>query len=510
MARRRGRALDVDTVEEVIEDLATTLVLPIGQEGKGIAVPLKGLDSLHPDALVESVAIFEELKGLRQRLSTHAMAARAVAEMKDWGAAFATPAMPTAGRSAASAMPADLRLSDFQRLIGDREGKLPQPSPVADLIGQIVGPYVVPGPNPEAKALRAGIDQAMGQAMRLILHHPEFQAIEATWRSLDLLARRIETDEKLELVLYDISAEEIGADLTAGDDLAKSGLYRMLNAPLQEDGGIGFSALFGLYAFEETPPHAALLGRIGAIAAHLQMPFFTAMTAGFLDTAKRDRHPLVAAAWDELRRDPAAAWIGLAAPRFLLRRPYGASSEPIDAFDFEEFTLSEGLSGMLWANPVLLVAVLLAQAWKAGRHKMVLGKAMSMGDMPYHIVEDQHGDQVALPCTERNVTAEKAELAVARGFMPVLSIKGRDVVRLGSFQSLAGTEIAGPWLDAPPLRRPEDDGMTMQARLPAGGADAAAAMDNELDALLAGFGDTAGPVDPAAIDADLAALLEGL
>ncbi len=510
MARRRPILLDVDTVEDVIDDLATTLVLPIGPEGRGIAVPLKGLDSLHPDELVRNVEVFDALNSLRQRLSTPSMAAKAVAEMQGWGSAHGTVVQPTASRSAASAVPVDLRLSDFQRLIGDREGKLSTPSPVADLIGQIVGPYVVPGPNPEARALRGTVDEAMSHAMRLILHHPEFQAIEAQWRTLDLLARRIETDGKLELVLYDISAEEIAADLTAGEDLSKSGLYRLLNAPLQDEGAVGFSAMFGLYAFEETPPHAALLGRVGAIAGHLQLPFFTSMTAGFLDTAKRDRHPLVTKAWDALRRDPAAAWLGLASPRFLLRRPYGASSEPVDAFDFEEFTLSEGLSGMLWANPVALVAVLLAEAWNKGRGKMVLGKTMSMGDMPYHIVEDQHGDQVALPCTERNVTAEKSEIAVSRGFMPVVSIRGRDVVRLASFQSLAGTEIAGPWMSEPPVRSPDDEGESFRADVPVASDAAAQSMEDELDALLAGFGASAAPVDPGAIDADLAALLEGL
>jgi len=135
---------------------------------------------------------------------------------------------------------------------------------------------------------------------------------------------------------------------------------------------------------------------------------------------------------------------------------------------------------------------------------------MSMGDMPYHVVEDQHSDQVALPCTERNVTTEKTELAVTRGFMPVVSIRGRDVVRLVSFQSLAGTEIAGPWLSEPPVRLPDEDGASFRATVPAASDAAAQSMEDELDALLAGFGSSAAPVDPGAIDADLAALLEGL
>ena len=32
-------------------------------------------------------------------------------------------------------------------------------------------------------------------------------------------------------------------------------------------------------------------------------------------------------------------------PRFMLRNPYGEKSDPIDKFDFEEFTPNEGLRG---------------------------------------------------------------------------------------------------------------------------------------------------------------------
>jgi predicted component of type VI protein secretion system len=213
----------------------------------------------------------------------------------------------------------------------------------------------------------------------------------------------------------------------------------------------------------------------------------------------------VARAWDGLRGDPVAHWLGLASPRFLLRRPYGAFSDPVDAFDFEEFSLAEGLSGMLWGNPAVLATILLAQAWTKGGKAMALGQQMTLGDMAWHIVTDPHGDQVQLPCTERHMTTEKVEATVTRGLMPVVGIKGRDVVRLASFQSLAGQEIAGRWSGNLPPPRGGGRGATLTADIPAG-ADAAA----ELDALLAGFGEAPAPVDPAAIDADLAALLEGL
>ncbi|MDG1282052.1 MAG: type VI secretion system contractile sheath large subunit, partial [Pseudorhodobacter sp.] len=512
LAARRAIALDVDTVEDVIEGFATTLVLPIGPDGKGIAVKLNELDDLHPDELVDNLELFDALKGLRQRLANASTAASAVREMQGWGESFKSPARATHSRSGASSIPANKKLSDFQMLIGDSAGALSQPSPIDDLIGQIIGPHVVPGPNPEAAALKANVDEAMSSAMRLVLHHPDFQALEAQWRSLDLIARRVETDVKLQITLYDISAEEIATDIAQSEDLAQTGLFKLLNAPLEEEGGVGYSALFGMYTFEETPPHAELLARVAQIAAHVQAPFFTAMAPGFMGVDLKDRHPLTAEAWDKLRGIPEAAYLGLVSPRFMLRRPYGKKSEPIDAFEFEEFTEQEGLKSLLWANPIVLVMILLAQEWKDGGKRMTLGNVMSLDDVPFHYVKDKYGDQVALPCTERNLTESKVQLVVGRGFMPVVSIRGRDVIRLASFQSVAGAEIMGPWTGAAAkekARKAAEMEISMVTKKPAAPAAAAAAED-DLDALLAGFGDSAAPTDPAAIDDDLAALLEGL
>ncbi|MCU9849881.1 type VI secretion system contractile sheath large subunit [Defluviimonas sp. WL0024] len=401
--------------------------------------------------------------------------------------------------------------------------------------------------------MKAAVDASISAAMRLVLHHPEFQAIEAQWRTLDLIARSIETDDKLDVVLYDVSAEEIAADLASADDLAQSGLVRLLTEePLDEENGRGgYSVLIGLYTFEETPPHAELLGRIARVAAHVDAPFIAAITPGYLDTRIEDRHKLVAEAWDTLRAMPEAGHLGLASPRFLLRRPYGAKSEPIYEFDFEEFTMSEGLGGMLWANPAVLVAILMARSFKQHGPGLQLGKIMSLGGMPYHYVTDRYGDQVALPCTERNLSVDKHAFTVQRGYMPVLSVKGRDEIRLGSFNSVSGAEILGPWSKVPPPppsppkpTRPgkvapevatEDDAPADDldlGEMDLGQADLGEAeleevdvgeLDlgevdlggDDLDALLAGFGDDDESGDESGdgddeIDAELAALLADL
>src|SRR3546814_7389721 len=92
-------------------------------------------------------------------------------------------------------------------------------APAAELLRHLVGPHVVPAADPRQDALVAQVDEALAGTMRRILHHPDFQTLESLWRSVDMLVRRLETGGSLQIVLYDISAEEIAADLAAADDL---------------------------------------------------------------------------------------------------------------------------------------------------------------------------------------------------------------------------------------------------------------------------------------------------
>ena len=503
--------LDIDTVEDVIESFATKLSLPIGKDGVAIDVQLNGLDDLHPEQLYENVELFSALSSVRQSLSVGSMADEARAKLKVWSETYGTAVrLPT--RSSSNSVPANMMLTDFQALIGYTAEPAKLETPIDDIIARIVGPHIVKAPDAQAPEMEAAVDDALSSAMRLILHHPDFQSLEAQWRSLDLLARRIETDSNLEVVLYDVSAEELAVDMAAADDLSESGVFGLLSdAQKNLAGKGGYSALIGLYTFEETPPHANLLSRIAQVAAHVDAPFFAAMSPDYLDIPKEKRHPLVAKAWDALRVMPEANYIGLAAPQFMLRLPYGAKSDPIASFKFEEFNQQVGLSGMLWANPAVLVAILLAETYHKDTKAMDLGSVMSLGDIPYHYVTDRHGDQVAMPCTKRNLTSVSLHETLSRGFMPVEWVKGHNEIRLTTFVALGGGMIEGSWTAqghssrVPPV---PDLAFTFQVN----GDENVGASDNDsaLTELLAVFEDEGKVADPLLIDAELAALLKGL
>jgi pilus assembly protein FimV len=446
LAARKPIKFDIDTLEAIIARFATTLTLPIGKDGSAIVVELGEIDDLHPDQLYDNVELFAELGALRSQIKRGTNLEAVTKKLQGWGGEFGDFKLFSKARAKGSAVNSSMQVSDFAALIGAEPTPIPEPTGIEAMIQRIVGPYIVAAPDAAQASILAAVDQALSAAMSSILHHPEFQAIESNWRTLDMLARRIETGSHLELVLYDVAVEEFAADLAAHEDLGDSALYDLLveRPRLNEDQG-PLAAVVGLYTFEETPPHSELLARMSKISAQMDAPFITAMNAGYLNTKVDDLHPMIAKTWQALRSAPEAKYLALATPRFLLRMPYGKKTDPIEPFTYEEFNTREGMRSLLMGNPATLVAILLAQTLSQQGANMELGSIMSVDDMPFHYMKDQYGDQIALPSTERLINVRMSAETVARGYLPVLSIQGQNVVRLGSFNGLGGGELLGLW-----------------------------------------------------------------
>jgi len=455
LAKRKPIKVDVDNLDDVLARMQLSLSLPLAEDGSTIAVGLGALDDFHPDQLAENLDLFSELRTLRRNLGSRASFDRAAKEVLAWGGEAPLPPPPRKARGAAVAT--DRKLSDFARLIGRAPVRAAEEASAEDLVRRLVGPFIVPARDARQDQMVARVDEALSAAMRRVLHHPDFQTAEALWRGVEFLVRRIETGARMEIVLYDVSAEELAADVAASDALETSGLYGMLvEQPAQDAHQGALSAVIGLYTFELAPPHAELLGRIAQVAAAARAPFVAGIGPDALKTPLHEQHPLIQDAFGALQALPASAYLGLAAPRFLLRMPYGKKSDPIDAFAFEEFSRQEGLAGMLWGHPALLAALMLAETFAQQGAKMRLGTVMGAGDMPYYVYTDPDGEQVALPCTERLWSERQVAALAPYRVMPLVSLRGRPEVRLGGFSSLAGTPLAGFWApaDAKPAAAP--------------------------------------------------------
>ncbi len=525
LAARKPLKVDVDNLDGLIERLKISVSVPVDEDGNVITAPIKSMDDFHPDQLVENLPVFEELLQLRRNLGSKAGFDRAAKQVLSWSGEEMLPLPPRRGRG--NAIATDRKLSDFARLTGRKPA---EEADAEDLIKRLVGPYIEPARDSRQDALVARVDLALSDAMRRVLHHPDFQNTEALWRGLDFLVRRIETDAKLQIVLYDISADELAADLAASDALDQSGLYSLFVEQPAMDANQGpLSMIAALYQFDLTPVHADLLGRVAQVAAAAGAPFFSSMAPDPLREPMHDWHPLIKSAWQSLRELPASAYLGLCTPRFLLRMPYGKKTDPIDAFAFEEFTRQSGLSGMLWGHPALLAANLVAETWRRDSRTMKLGSIATAGDMPVYVYTDADGDQIALPCTERMLNERGAVQVATTGVNPVVSIRGRPEVRLAGFNSVAGSVIAGRWAPvdvtapaaapraAAPVAAPSAAPVA-EAPEPAHSIPASAEDTADLDALLASLDTPAAepeaasaePAAEAAPEDDLDALLASL
>ncbi|MEC8554693.1 MAG: type VI secretion system contractile sheath large subunit [Planctomycetota bacterium] len=451
MAAKRGLKVDSDTIDEMIERCNIKLLLPAGPEGALLEVAIECLDDFHPDQLYESIPLFEKLVNLRGKLQDSASYDKAVSALRSLAI---EPAAKRKRQTSSSVSIPRKRLDSLDDLL-QQEYDNAEPSDLKRLLRNVVGPHIQPSMQDQASMI-AAVDSALSELMCTILHHPDFQAIESIWRSIELMVHRLELDHQLELVLFDISAAEFAADLASSGQLEETGLYKLLvEYPSQDNSEGPFSVVLGNYLFEKIPPHAEILGRVAQLAANANFAFLSSIDKNVIDIKPGDDEPeIVASAWRALSGMPQANYVGLMSPRFMLRWPYGKKTEPIDSFEFEEFSRSSGIKGMLWGNATILAGVLLGRTCtEQGIQEMKLDSILTVDDLPFYYYNDEHGDQVALPCTERLIGESLASNLTYQSFVSVLAMKGANHVRVAGFRSLTGEALAGIWGQRSPEER---------------------------------------------------------
>ena len=455
LSERSLRRVDVDNFEDVLRQWAPCVNVPAA-DGTDARIPLefRDLDAFHPDSLYQRVPTFEALRSVRRRLLDPATSAAAIAELNR--------PTPAAAPKTAAAPPPEGDSALFERLLGGpstaASPRTAAESTINELIGKIVAPHVVPAADPQAAEVVAGVDEAISDHMRRLLHDPGFQALESAWRGAHWLVTGLETGETLQLYLLDVGKAELAADVAAaGERLEDSALYRLLmkHGPGRPDGP-GWSVLAAQYRFGAGPEDMQLLAALGAIGAQVGGPFLAEAEPtilgcqsvaelpddrrwGRLDAASADR-------WHGLRRSPMARWLGLLLPRVLLRVPYGRKSDAVDQFPFEEMPAIPRHDDYLWGSPAFALALLLGQAYADAGAAMAPGDRQELDDLPSHSWVDG-GARVLTPCGEVLLPERVADAILAQGLMPTLSFKDRNAVRIGRVQSLADppAPLAGPW-----------------------------------------------------------------
>lgn len=468
LAGWRPLTVDRDNLDQLMERLGVTLVLPVAKESsETIKVSFNCLDDFHPDRLFRRLEIFEDLRRLRTKLINPLTFAEAVREIRESPNPPATsypaaPTTPAVARESSTKSVAAPGLLD-QILEGDSAEAASEISPdtspqISEFVRAIVQPHLMPNIEPDQERLIGSVDNKTTESLRALLHHPDFQALEASWRALDLLVTRLDTSSQLEVSLLDISWEEFKADLNVNSDLRDSAIHKLLvEETVETPGATPWAVIAANYMFDLTELDSAVVERLALIAQEAGAPLIGGSTAHLLGCESLVETP-DPDDWNQSKQDVpeslagmgktlSASYLGFALPRFLLRLPYGKETDPCEELDFEELAQDEGKlrhDSFLWANPSFAVAYVLAKAFASAGSDKRPGDFQNIEGLPLY-VNKREGESEILPCAEVLLTVRAAQRIIDMGLIPLLSMKDTDTIRVGLIQSIAGTHLAGRW-----------------------------------------------------------------
>ena len=303
------------------------------------------------------------------------------------------------------------------------------------------------------QSLIASIDAKLTEQINKIIHNADFQKLEGAWRGLHHLVTHTETDEMLKIRVMNISKQDLGKTLKKykGTAWDQSPMFKkMYEEEYGQFGGAPYGCLVGDYHFDQTAPDVELLTQIAQISAASHAPFITGASPTVLqmdswqelanprDLTKIFETPEYAA-WKSLRESEDSRYLGLTMPRFLSRLPYGAKTNPVEDFDFEEDTEGQDHSKFTWANSAYAMATNINQSFKAfGWCSRIRGieSGGAVEGLPVHTFPTDDGG-VDMKCPTEIAISDRREAELAKnGFMPLVHKKNSDFAAFIGAQSM--------------------------------------------------------------------------
>jgi type VI secretion system protein ImpC len=302
-------------------------------------------------------------------------------------------------------------------------------------------------------AIIGQLDKKISEQINAIMHHPDFQALESAWRGLHFLVNNTETDEMLKIRVLNISKNDLHKTLKRykGTNWDQSPIFkRLYEEEFGQLGGEPYGCLVGDYYFDHSGPDVELLGEMAKIAAATHAPFISGTAPGLLQMESwselanpRDLTKIFTtpeyASWRSLRESEDARYLGLAMPRFLARRPYGAKTNPVEEFDFEEETTGADSDKYCWANAAYAMAVNINRSFKVyGWCSRIRGieAGGAVEGLPTHAFPTDDGG-VDMKCPTEIAISDRREAELAKnGFMPLIHKKNSDFAAFIGAQSL--------------------------------------------------------------------------
>ena len=301
-------------------------------------------------------------------------------------------------------------------------------------------------------ALKAAIDRKLTEQINAIIHHAEFQTLESAWRGVAYLVNNTSTGKDLKIRVLNISKEETRRQLRQHRDAGwdQSPLFKKLyEAEFGQLGGQPYGAIVCDYHFDHSGPDIEIMKGLAKIGAAAHAPFIAAASPHLIgmDSWRQLSNPRDIAkqfdatdymAWRAFRASNDSRYMALTLPRFLGRPLYGAETDPVPNFAFEEDVNGEH-DKYLWLNASYALAVRITEAFKTyGWCTRIRGveSGGTVEDLPTALFPTDEGGLDAKCPTEIAISDRReAELSKA-GLMALVHRKNTDQATFIGAQTL--------------------------------------------------------------------------
>ena len=296
------------------------------------------------------------------------------------------------------------------------------------------------------------IEQLVSAQVNEVIHNPQFQAMEANWRSLEDLIRNTNFKAGVMIDILDVHKDELQDDFENNSvDIAAGALFKKTYIhEYDQYGGKPFGGMVGLWEFEHTPKDLFFLRQMGKVANAAHAPFVSSVSPKFFGcssaeelAAIKDLEGLLSqpkyGAWQALRETPEAAYIGLVTPRYIARLPWHPESNPAGGdLNFVESTRGDDNQKYLWGNGAMLFARNMVKSFESSGWCQYLrgpkGGGLVSG-LPVHTFNIRGENEIKVPVEMAIPDFRELEFANS-GFMPLIYRKGTADACFFSCQSL--------------------------------------------------------------------------
>ena len=285
------------------------------------------------------------------------------------------------------------------------------------------------------------IDETISRQLSAVMHHPEFQRLEASWRGLHYLVFQTDTSSSLRIKVCNYPREQLWSDLRASEEITQTEIFRLVFQREYESGeNEPFALLVGDYEFGHTHAEVDVLRKIAEVCSVALCPLVAAASPevlgleSFNDLLEAPRPDWIDSSadhvkWNSFRDAPDSVYVALTVPRVLGRMPY-ESDNTSAGFQFSELgpmnwkeELQAKHEDFLWTNSAYALAANVTRSFaETGWCTRVCGVSGGQHTaLPiYAQHQAQHEETQLVGPTEVRITPRREKELADLGFIPVI------------------------------------------------------------------------------------------